>query len=82
MYDSAIVLSQWAVLSLSAGQMLVASISVVLAGAVALLGLGYGFRSLSLYIYNNGGVLRRFGKPRWKGYNRWRSEKWNMEHTA
>lgn len=50
---------------------------------VALLGLGWGIRKFKLYIYNGGlgEGMRRFGKPRWKGYKWWHSEKWNIEHS-
>jgi len=47
----------------------------------ALWGLHFGVDRMMTWIYNYGGAMRSFGKPRWKGYNRFRSEKWNMEHT-
>jgi len=58
-------------------------IGLLLTMLAALLGLGYGIRHVSLWIYDGGmgERIRHFGKPPWKGYNRWRSKEWNMEHT-
>jgi len=63
--------------------MLTYILGVILTVLAALLGLGFAVRRVSLWIYDGGlGTgIRHFGKPPWKGYNRWRSEKWNMEHT-
>jgi len=82
MYDSADAITQMGALGIDVGFMLVYILGAVCAGAVALVGLGFGWRHLSVYIYNHGGNFRHFGKPPYKGYNRWRSYKWNLNHTA
>jgi len=42
------------------------------------------FRRGQLWLYNGGlgERLRNFGTPPYKGYNRWRSRRWNLEHTS
>lgn len=50
---------------------------------VALYGLGFSIEKLKLWIYNGGlgrnEFVRNFGTPPWRGYNRWRSPKWNQD---
>jgi len=58
-----------------------AFLGILLAVLAALLGLGFGIQRMLLWVYNNGGPFRDMGTPPWRGYNRWRSKKWNMEHT-
>lgn len=64
--------------------MLMYLLGILLALLAALLGLSFGINRTMLWIYDGGlgERVRHFGKPPWKGYNRWRSEKWNMEHTT
>lgn len=59
------------------------TLGLLLSMLAGLLGLGFAIRRVSLWIYDGGlgDRIRHFGKPPWKGYNRWRSHKWNMEHT-
>jgi len=54
---------------------------ILLGICAAVLGLYFGLDRMLHWIYNEGGSMRGFGTLRWKGYNRFRSEKWNMEHT-
>lgn len=63
---------------------LVSSLLILLGILAALLGLSFGTNRVMLWIYDGGlgERIRHFGKPPWKGYNRWHSEKWNMEHTT
>jgi len=59
---------------------------------MAMLMLGWGIRHVGAWIFDVpigtriydgafGERLRYFGKPPWRGYNRWRSAEWNREHT-
>jgi len=60
-------------------------LGVVVAILAAVLGLGFGLSSVATWIYNKEvslGLGHHFGAVPWKGYNRWRSRQWNMEHTA
>lgn len=69
--------------SISLGSIIAYAITAILGTLVALYGLGFGIQKLMLYIYNTGGQYRHvFGTLPYKGYKRFHSEKWNMEHTA
>jgi len=64
--------------------LLLYELGLTLSILAALLSLGFALRRVSLWIYDGGlgESARNFGKPPWKGYNRWRSRRWNIEHTA
>jgi len=67
------------------GTMLGYFIGTVVSCLVALLGLSFSVRSVATWIYNqevNYGLNHHFGAVPWAGYNRFRSKKWNLEHTA
>lgn len=73
-------------LFLNGGTLLAFSIGTILLGLVGLLGLGFGIDKLMRYITGNGfdrsgqiGGFYYWNTP-YKGYNRWRSRTWNMEH--
>jgi len=57
-------------------------LSAVLAIGVAYLVFRTGWAQLAIYNGALGTRLRYMGKPPWKGYKRFRSVQWNMEHTA
>lgn len=76
---------------ISLGVVIALSITSIVTGLVALFGLRYGLVKLVSYIYHADGTTNWLGrhwswydqltyKP-YKGYNRLRSRKWNMEHT-
>jgi len=71
-----------------AGALLAVVFGSILVGLVGLFGIGYGVRKLTMYItgpsWDRSGTIGGFYYARtpYKGYNRWRSRKWNMEHTA
>jgi len=63
---------------------LVSSLLVFLGILAALLGLSFGINHVATWIYDGGlgDNMRYFGKSPWKGYKRFHSYKWNVEHTA
>jgi len=71
-----------------AGALLAVVFGSILVGLVGLFGIGYGVRKLIMYItgpsWDRSGTIGGFYYARtpYKGYNRWRSKEWNMEHTA
>jgi len=75
-----------------AGTIIGGSMLGVLLGGAALLGLGFAAQSLSILFWHSDGTTNWLGrhwmwwdhmtyKP-YAGYNRLRSRRWNMEHTA
>jgi len=84
MYTIASTTEQIATISVNTGTIIAVVIGGVLITFVALLGLGLSARSIKDIMEDRS--IRLFGyylrdKP-YASYNRWRSQKWNMEHTA
>lgn len=67
MYNAATVVTQFATLAGYVGTMLLASITAILAGAVALLGLGFGTRKLIEHVTGGG----TWGGPALRGNVNW-----------
>lgn len=71
-----------------AGTILGIGLAAILIGLASLFGLAFGITKLIKYItgpsWDRSGQIMGFyyAKTPYKGYNRWRSKKWNMEHTA
>jgi hypothetical protein len=68
---------------ISAGAIIAIALISIIGGYVALLGLGFGISRLVVYI--TGDESARIGgfylaKTPYKGYKRFHSQEWNMEH--
>jgi len=83
MYATSTAMAQMQSVFLTGGIFISAAIATVMTAVAGLLGLGFSLEKVNLWIYNGGlgERFRNFGTPPWKGYNRWRSRKWNMEHS-
>lgn len=83
MYNSTDVITLFTQNFLQLGEIIAFTIGTIVGACVALLGLGYGISKLAVYITGDQSV--RFGdlylaSLPYKGYKRFHSKKWNMEH--
>lgn len=60
------------------------AVAACLSIVIALLGISYAWEAIGRWIYNGGmgQNLRYLGKSPWKGYHRFRSFRWNVQHTS